>query len=55
MAFIYSNEMITVPGFGTYPVFTALLMLYCVAFLSGLGTGFVLSHMKVLFIMPFKR
>lgn len=55
MSFIYSNEMITISGLGTYPAFTALLLLYCFAFIFGLGTGYVLSFMKVLFSMAFKR
>lgn len=55
MSFIYSNEMITISGLGTYPVFTALLLLYSASFLFGLGTGYVLSFMKVLFSMAFKR
>ncbi|HFE7521654.1 TPA: hypothetical protein ACGAD2_002199 [Salmonella enterica subsp. enterica serovar Newport] len=52
---IFSAEMITVPGLGTYPAFTALLLLYCFAVLFGLGTGYALSITKVLFSMAFKR
>lgn len=55
MSFILSNELITVPGLGTYPLFTALLLLYVSSFLFGLGTGYVLSFMKVLFSMAFKK
>lgn len=55
MAFIFSNELITVPGLGTYPVFTALLLLYSGSLLFGLGTGYALSLTKVLFSMAFKR
>lgn len=52
---LFSSEVITVPGLGTYPAFTALLLLYCFAVLFGLGTGYSLSIMKVLFSMAFKR
>lgn len=55
MDFIYSNEMITIPELGTYPVLQAILLLYSASFLFGFGVGYAFSFTKALFIMSFKR